>query len=231
MKSTMTRLLLTLLVAAFQTCYGDVPRFFRERAFTSALLAQAVNRFVSLGEEGAVKELSDLAVGDGFGYRNGFSVNVRIGLLCRVLFEPRDDEPIRAPYYGWLDALGSMGLPPVFPSASWTNISRYWPLYPVAHSGSTYFVLSEGYSFEGFGGPEKPRDYIAYCQKHGVFRKTPLHVPTRAEALRDAAALRRSKSWKAIKWKDSGEGYSFDAGSDGYAWSFIQEQAESIPIR
>jgi hypothetical protein len=221
----MTRLLLIILVAAMQTCYGDVRRFFREKAFTSESFAEEVNQCISLGEKDAVKELNDLAAEDGKVYTNGFSVNARIGFICRVLFEARGDVPIRPPYYGWLDNLGSMGMPPAFPSSSWTSISRYWPLYPVAHSGSTYFVLSEDYSFQGFGGPEKSKDYIAYCQVHGVFRKTLLQVPTRAEALRDAAALRTSKSWKAIKWKDGGQGF------DEHAWRFIQKQAESIPIR
>jgi hypothetical protein len=123
-----------------------------------------------------------------------------------------------------------MGLPPAFPSGSWTNIGKYWPLFPVACSGSTYFVLSEGYAFEGFGR-EMPNEYMAYCKEHGIFRKNPVKVPTREEAMKDAAALRKSKSWKAIKWKDSGQGYSFYIGDDQYAWSFIQKQAESIPIR
>jgi hypothetical protein len=228
--NTMTRLLIFILLAALQKCYCDVPRFFREEAFTCASFAEAVNHLVGLGEKGAVKELSDLAVDGSKDYTNGFSMRARIGFICRVLFEPRGAEPVRPPAYGWLDTLGSMGLPPAFPSSLWTNIRRYWPLYPVAHSGSTYFVLSEGYSFEGIGGPEKPKDYIAYCEQHGVLRKTLLDVPTRAEAMRDAAALRKSKAWKAIKWKDSGEGYSFDE-SEEYAWRFIQNQAQSIPVR
>jgi hypothetical protein len=227
--SVMTRLLVIVLVAALQTCYSDVPRFLREEAFTCASFAEAVNHFVSLGEKAAVKELTNLEVDDRKD-TNGFSVNVRIGFICRILFEPRGVEPIRAPAYGWLDTLGSMGLPPVFPSSSWTNISRYWPLFPVARSRSTYFVLSEGYSFQGFGGPEKPKAYIKYCGEHGVFRKTLIDVSTRTEAMRDASALRKSKAWKAIKWKDSGEGYDF-VESEDYAWKFILNQAESVPVR
>jgi hypothetical protein len=227
----MTRLLVFILVATLKMCYGDTSHFFREQAFSSASFAETVNHFISIGEKNAVKELDDLTAEDGKDYTNGFSVNERIGFVCRVLYEPRSNEPLRPPDYGWLQTLGSMGLPPVFPSSSWANISRYWPLFPVAHSGSTYFVLSESYAFEGFGGPENPKDYISYSQRNGVFRKTLLSIPTRAEALRDAAALRESKSWKAIKWKDSGQGYSFDMHDDEYAWSFIQKQAESVSVR
>ena len=228
--SVMKRLIVFILLLALGTCYGETPRYFRESAFSCATFAEAVNYFVNVGEDAAVKELNGLALNGGQQFTNGFDVNARIGIICRVLFEPRGDNPIRPPYYGWLDSLGSMGLPPVFPSSSWANVSKYWPFFPVARSGSTYFVLSEGYSFQGFGR-EEPDQYIAYCRGHFIFRKTLIKVPTRREALKDVATLRKSKSWRAIKWKDSGQGYSLDMGDDGYAWSFIQKQAESIPIR
>jgi hypothetical protein len=52
-------------------------------------------------------------------------------------------------------------------------------------------------------------------------------VPTRAQALQDAAALPKSKAWRDIKWEDSGEDWSYGY-DEGDAWKFIQEQAESI---
>jgi len=220
------RVIVLALLLARLTCCGESPRFFRENAFTSASFAEAVNHFVRLGEAATVEELKGLA--EGRDLTNGFSVKVRIGLMCRVLFQPQHGEPIRPPAYGFLMELGSIGLPPGLPSSSWTNISKNWPLYPVARSGSTYFVLSESYSFEGSGGPEDPMVYIAYCRSHGVFRKTIIPVPSKKAATKDAVALRLSAAWRAIKWTDSGEGYSFHINEDA-AWSYIQNQAKSMP--
>src|SRR5580658_4325183 len=124
------------LLLTLQTSWGEAPRFFRENAFTSASFAEAVNHFVEIGGSATVKELSALA--EGTNMTNGFSVKVRIGLVCRVLFQPRRNEPIRPPADGFLMELGSIGLPEVS-SSSWTHVNKNWPLYPVALSGSTYF--------------------------------------------------------------------------------------------
>ena len=52
--------------------------------------------------------------------------------MCRVLFEPKGQDSLRQPMYGALD------LP-------WNSMPlTKWPLYPVALSGSSYFVLSDG---------------------------------------------------------------------------------------
>ena len=221
------RLSVFALWLALQTCWGESPRFFRENAFTSASFAEAVNHFVDIGESATVKELSALA--EGRDMTNGFSVKVRIGLVCRVLFQPRRNEPIRPPADGFLMELGSIGLPEVSSSA-WTNVNKNWPLYPVALSGSTYFVLNEFYSFEGTGQPENPMSYVAYCLQHGVFRRRKIHVPTRQEAGKDAAALRLSPSWRAIKWVDSGPGYSFHMNEEA-VWNYVENQAKRIPDR
>jgi hypothetical protein len=54
----------------------EVPELFREKAFTCATLAAAVNRYIALGEEGAVPELQTLADDDTDIVR-GFSLNER----------------------------------------------------------------------------------------------------------------------------------------------------------
>ena len=46
---------------------------------------------------------------------------------------------------------------------------------------------------------------MKYCKDNGVFRKTPVVVPTREQALKDTEQLRQSTAWKAIKWIDNGE--------------------------
>ena len=197
-------------------CRADSPRLFSEREFTCVSFAEAVNHFISLGQGNAVKELRRLTLpwGEDFRAHGEFSVNERIGWVCRVLFQPKENEPLRPPLFGGLN-LPDQTMP-----------LKSWPLYPVAFSGGTYFVLSQGYML--FGVAEDPKDYIDYCRKTGYFRKTPISVPTRAKALRDAIALKQSEPWRAIKWKDRGEGWSYSLSED-WIWSFIQNQAASIP--
>jgi hypothetical protein len=194
----MTRLLIVALLLTLQVASGAVPRLFQEKGFTAASFADAVNYFVSLGEEQGVHELKDLAMDhstDFTVHSNGlWSVNERIGWMCRVLFESKTNALVRPP------AFGGLNLP------NHTMPFANWPLYPVALSGSTYFVLSEGYSVGG--RPEDPKAYIDYCRQTGVFRTKPIAVPTRAQALTDVADLRQSAAWQAIKWEDSGENWS-----------------------
>jgi len=193
-----------------------VPSFFSEEEFTSASFAEAINHYVGIGERAAVKELRQLKQPHGRVFPNLIHVNVRIGLLCRVLFEPNGGEPIRPPSYGGLLFLGGAGME----YTRWADIRNNWPLFPVALSGSTYFVLSDKYWWEGFGGPEDAKDYISYCHKHGIFRKSMVKVPTKAEAMDDAAALRRSTEWQAIK--------SDLKGNEEFTWNYIQIQANAI---
>ncbi len=207
----MTRLTIILLLLTLKIACGAVPRLFQEKDFTSASFAEAVNYFVALGEDAAVVELRGLATGPADS-KLGFSLNERIGWMCRVLFEAKAGS-LRAPRFGALN----------LPYHTMPDTS--WPLYPVALSGSTYFVLSQGYS--GTGIPEDLKAYIQYCRQTGTFRNKPVTVPTKARAIADAATLRQSAAWLAIKWKDSGTGWSCSM-SEEWAWDFVQRQAESI---
>ena len=100
-----------------------------------------------------------------------------------------------------------------------------WPFYTVAASGRSFFVLSEGYMLAGL--PEDPKRYLVYCGAEGTFRKQRIPVPTSAEAQKDVFALRQSAAWKAIKWKDGGQGFSY-AMQEESIWKFIKAQADSI---
>jgi hypothetical protein len=100
-----------------------------------------------------------------------------------------------------------------------------WPLFPVAKSGETYCVLSEGYSLAGF--PEPIPDYLTYCKTHGAFRTNPVRVPDRETAIQDLSAIRLSKRWTDIKWKNSGQGFSYTM-SEPWIWDAIIAQAESM---
>ncbi len=208
----MTRSIIIALLLTLQGAGGAVPRLFQQKEFTAASFAEAVNHFVALGEEAAIQKLRGLATDGMADFKRGFSVNERIGWICRVLFEAKTGS-LRPPGFG------SLSLP------DRTMPAKTWPLYPVALSCSTYFVLSEGYSLDGLD--EDPRDYIDHCHRTGVFRKEPVGVPTRAQAVADASALRHSVAWKAIQWKDGGQNWSY-ALDEEWVWSFIQKQAEDI---
>jgi hypothetical protein len=212
----MTRCFILLFVMTLGIGRAEVPKLFREQAFTCATLADAVNHYVGIGEDASLKELQALALQEvadadqnrGFNIR-GFSINERIGWVCRILFEPKSGSYIRAPKYGKLN------IPEKF-----MPIAK-WPLYPVVLSGSTYFVVSESYSDDNHV-PEDPKHYITYCAENGNFRKTPVKVATAAQVLKDADALRQSAPWQAIQWVDD-SGYSYPLGEE-WTWGFIQRQ-------
>src|ERR1051326_7418577 len=102
-------------------------RLFEKEEFNSASFADAANHFVAHGEDAAVEQLCGM-LSDSF--------SLRILFMCRVLFEPRS-ETLRPP------AIGAFSLP------RHTMPAKAWPLYPVALSGSSYFVLTEGYMCAG----------------------------------------------------------------------------------
>ncbi len=90
---------------------------------------------------------------------------------------------------------------------------------------STDEVLKEIYTSKGI--PETINHYMEYCKENGAFRKTPVVVPTREQAMKDTAQLRQSSAWKAIQWLNR-DGISFPYGQE-WTWSFIQKQARTIP--
>jgi len=217
----MTRLFILLFVMTLGIGRADVPKLFCEKAFTCATLADAANHFIGLGEDGAVKELEQLseieadeAEQNNFNAR-GFSINERIGWVCRILFEPKNGAYIRAPKFGKLDI-----------PEKYMPIAK-WPLFPVVLSGSTYFVMSESYSDDN-DTPEEPKHYIEYCQANGNFRKMPVKLADPAQVLQDAATLHNSAPWQDIQWLDD-SGYSYPMG-DQWTWGFIQKQAK-IPAK
>ena len=196
--------------------HAEIPKLFSQKSFTSANLAEAVNRYVAIGEAASIKELQQVVVqdnskDDGF-LGKGFSVNERIGWVCRILFESKGHSPLRAPKFGELP-LPEKSMP-----------AEKWPLYPVAVSGSTYVVLKQGYMPDGT--PEEVTHYLAYCKNNGVFRTTPVEVSTKEQAEKDIANLRQSAQWQAIQW-ESNDGFSYPMGEQ-LTWSFIKGQTKII---
>jgi hypothetical protein len=200
-----------------QVGYSDVPRLLIQKTFTATDLAEAANCYVAMGETATVKEFAMLSTRQShqgqFIPGTGFDVNERIGWLCRILFQPDGHSPLRPPKFG------------VLPLPGKTMSPKNWPLFPVALSGSTYFVLKEGYMPEGT--PETLEHYLAYCHGNGIFRKTLVFVPNRQQARMDAANLRKSAPWLAIKWY-SEQDFNFPLGEQ-LTWSFVQNQTSGIP--
>jgi hypothetical protein len=193
--------------------HAELPELFRERSFNAASLAKAVNHFVALGEQAALRGLSAIAPNHDFErdtVNKGVSISERVGWVCRILFQPKGNTPLREPGYGG-PGLPYLTMPPA-----------RWPLYPVAASGDSFFVLSEGYILAGL--PEHQKRYLAYCRSEGTFRMQRVPVPTRSQAEKDVSALRRSPAWKAIKWPEGPVGTSLEE----WIWCFIQAQAETI---
>lgn len=208
----MIRILILFVALTASPCLAETPQLFREKPFTAASLAEAVNHFVDLGEKAAIKELESLTADDDADPNEG--LNERIGWVCRILFQPKGTEPLRGPRYG-AHNLPHLSMP-----------LKNWPLHPVASSGSTYFVLSKVYIL--VGKSENPKDYLKYCLANGNFLAKRIGVPTRAEALKDLEQLRKTEVWKAIKWQDDGPGSSYTL-DEKEVWKFIKAQAERIP--
>jgi hypothetical protein len=213
----MKRSLIYLAMLVMGVCHAEPPKLLTEKPFNSVTLAEAVNHYVAIGEAASIKELQQLAAQEEsdkyFFSSHGYCVGERIGWLCRILYEPRGNSPLRAPKFGVL----------TIPER--TMPLEKWPLYPVVLSGSTYIVLNQSYTPKGV--PEDVKHYIAYCKDSGVFRTNPVVVPTQEQAIQDAAAIRKSEAWLAIKWQDD-EGFSYPMG-ELWTWGFMENQAKRIP--
>lgn len=214
-------------------CRAEVPKLLAEKDFNSISLVEAANHFINIGEAATFAELNlflaENAAQTNRFFKRGYDVNERIGWIFRILYQPKSGisvivpktgvrisgriVPLRPPEFGWL------GMPETSMPA------KKWPLYPLALFGSTYLVLREGYTPRDT--PETMQHYMEYCRDNGTFRKTPVPVSTRQEALDDAELLRQSSSWKAIKWLDNG-GIGFPRGQE-WTWQFIERQAGNIP--
>jgi len=214
-------------------CQAEVPKLLTERTFNSATLAEAANHFIAIGEEATFDELGafmkENTAHTNYWVKPGYSVDERIAWVFRIIYVPKEPIPTRVPKTGaWIPGtiiplrapnFGALGIPEASMPA------ENWPLYPLALSGSTYVVLKEGYI--GKDEPESINHYMEYCKANGVFRQSPVAVPTRDQALKETDQLRQSPSWKAIKWVNNG-GIGFPFGEER-TWAFIQNQASAIP--
>lgn len=102
---------------------------------------------------------------------------------------------------------------------------KSWPFFPLCFSGNSFFAMSEGRLLAGYAEP--PTSYIRFCQSKGQFRKKLLFVPTREQALVDAARVRELSDWKNIPLKEEW----WHEWGEKRTWEFIRHQAKAIPKR
>jgi hypothetical protein len=222
---------MALAVSGF--CQAEVPKLLTERTFTSASLAEAANHYVTLGEQATFNELESL-IAENSTHTNrpssrGYSVDERIAWILRIVYVPKDPIPMHVAKTGaWLPGVIVQLRPPNFGTLQLpigSMPAEKWPLYPLALSGSTYSVLKERYN--PMSASETINHYMEYCRDNGAFRKTPVAMPTREQALKDVGQIRQSDAWKAIKWVNN-DAIGFPFGEE-WTWNFIQTQARTIP--
>lgn len=206
------------LSLASVTLYADEPALFVSSQFNAAMIAEAVNYYVLIGEDRAKVELealSPLETYSPISYTHALTnveVAERISWVCKILWQGKSQLP---PGYGGLwDVEGRFG------------DSRLWPLYPVVQSGSSYFVLSTSYVIAGVA--ERPRDYLRRCEGRGPFRTEPVHVPSRSQAERELRQLRNSSEWMSA-WAGLRPGEK--SNTESSVWNFLWNQAEGISDR
>jgi len=155
-------------------------------------LARVANKFIALGEEGTVKELERLCKASDQDPFSGWDMDEQVTTLCRIIFKPKEGMKMRGPDSGGL----------LFGMPLQSMKQEDWPLYPLAESDGVFLMLPRGDIICGLM-PESGRQYLDYCRSAGVFRTTPLIIPTEETAQRALNNLVSSPAWKKIIWKDS----------------------------
>ncbi len=190
-----------------------VPPLLREALSpTPIILAEAANRLISMGEEMAYHSLDSFLVDC---MKNSSGINgqmIRTAWLCRMLYEPKNAEPLRQPLFGALGMVPYQSMP-----------LKEWPQYPLIRWGDCYFALGESYTL--FGLPENPREYLEYSRTQGKFRTTLLPVPNKEEIKTQLNLFLQSPLWKSLKWKDAGNGWSYEMSPDTLM-KYLSKQAE-----
>lgn len=163
--------------------YREFPSFIEEKAHDVATLAHTVNLYVGLGEDAAFSDLRKRAAELDKGHHDSSTREYRIELVARILggssgkvLRPRSQEDI---------GFGGHGI----------RLST-WPHFPMVHSGDSFFVMMKGRIIAGLEPPLV--DYLDYCRLEGRFRRSPLPVPTREQALRDLDGLKASPRWRSL---------------------------------
>lgn len=153
---------------------ADASALLTQPTFTAQTLAAAVNHYVALGEEAAHQELATLAAKAS----NDRPLRDRIGILCQVLYTPREATALRAPRFGNTLVLGG--------AYTYTGTTSVASGILKAGSGEKALAAKRELSSkakeakdakEAEAAEESAADYLAYCREHGVFRTVPIPLP------------------------------------------------------
>jgi len=176
---------------------------------------RSANMLITAGQKPACAALEKVAKAKR-NFPEDYEVDEKICHLCRLVFIPKSSTKLlREPY---------LGAPELLPLHSMKDSD--WPNMPFAIVNDVPLSMTLGYSLEGRA--EKPEDYLAYCISNGVFRTTPFPVPTANTASNALNIILTSPEWKALKWKDSGVGWSYSLSED-YAKETVWKQVENMP--
>jgi hypothetical protein len=218
-RTAMSSLLLACsLMAVCEAAVAGDPELFRVKKFDAAMIAEAVNHYVAVGEERTKAELEALSPNDLFspemkaGMLSNEELAHRVSWMCIILWPAKIGSSQRPPGYGGLAYVEDR-----------FDRKRDWPLFPVVNAGASYFVLSDSYILGGMA--ESPRHYLQACEAMGTFRTGTVQVPTRKQAEHDLLELRRSPTWTAA-WSKSLVGEK--GNSELVVWYFLRQQADRI---
>jgi hypothetical protein len=178
--------------------------------FRSDQAVRSVNVLVGVGRERACAALEAIAKTNR-GPLQDHDVNEKVCHLCRLLFLPGDAaKPLRPPGLGGPELLPLQSMKP-----------SDWPYLPFAIVNDVPLSLTVGY--KGEGRAERAEDYLAYCQSNGVFRVSAFPIPTPVTANKALNALFVSARWRALKWKDAGENWSYDMSEEAAKGDLLQQ--------
>jgi hypothetical protein len=183
--------------------------------FRPDVAAECADTLIQAGRDSALGHLKELADKKWASIEEHEKANRSICFLCRLVFvEKSPSESLRAPLLGALSGVPYESMNP-----------EAWPYLPFAITKDIPLSVTLGYSLGGFA--ERAGNYLAYCASNGVFRTTAYALPTPTTASNALHQVLSSSAWHALKWKDSGLGWSYSL-DEGYAREMLWKQVENM---
>lgn len=226
MKPALVTLTAVLLVLSAHGTTNDVERAvlrFPEISawkFRPDIAVGCANTLIQAGRDPACEQLKQLAQKQWEDLGQQEKANQNICLLCRLVFADKSSsEFLRAPRLGALENVPSESMD-----------AQGWPYQPFAITNDVPLSITGGYM--GTGVPERAGNYLTYCLSNGVFRTAAFPVPTALSGSNALHQVLSSPAWKALKWKDSGLGWSIELDEDNtkeMLWKQVENMANKTP--
>ncbi len=173
--------------------------------FNPAKLLTTANKLIALGNEDCYLSLTMYAPATQPRWQ--YKRDNYITWLCLLVYETKTPGSLKIPIFG----------APDFPFPIQTS---EWPVFPLAFSDKTPFLLVSGYILGGLALPGSY--YVDEYHKNGIFRTRPYPIPTKAEAQKSLDNLLTSQKWNDLHW-DHPEFWK------SRKIKFLQEQIDRIP--